>query len=48
MDYIISKELLQLLGDYLSSRPYREVYVIINNLQALSPVGEETVESNDD
>jgi hypothetical protein len=37
MNFLIPKELLQAIGDYLSTKPYVEVAALISHIQALKP-----------
>jgi hypothetical protein len=37
MNYIITQELAQAILNYLSKRPYEEVFRFINELQKLTP-----------
>lgn len=43
MDFKISQELAQELLNYLSERPYREVFKFINGLAGLKPLSDRTI-----
>lgn len=41
MKYEVSKELLQALLDYLSNKPYKEVFILIKEIEKVQPIVEE-------
>ena len=41
MKYEVSKELLQTILDYLSNKPYKEVFILIKEIEKLQPVQDE-------
>jgi hypothetical protein len=48
MNFLIPKELLQAIGDYLSTKPYAEVAGLISHIQALKPAPSEAPQNNAD
>ncbi|WPN45921.1 hypothetical protein [Pseudomonas sp. P8_241] len=42
MKFLIEQQLAQAVADYLTTRPYREVAMLVRGLEAMTPVPDST------